>query len=175
MSQAVTNPVLAASPLPYGLPDFDAIADDDFEPALTEAMAGQRAEVAQQRAAQALAAALRLHVQVFQVQPGLGQEGGEVGVVQREGDDLAMHLAHHALGHRLVAEEVGVELVGRDFEQMGQVLELGEFADELDDGGQVARLGGADQESGGPDRPLCPVAEGCHESVSAIAVGRGRR
>jgi len=47
LSQAVTNPVLAASPLPYGLPDFDAISDDDFEPALTEAMADQRAEVAE--------------------------------------------------------------------------------------------------------------------------------
>ena len=43
----MTNPVLAASPLPYGLPDFDAISDDDFEPALTEAMADQRAEVAE--------------------------------------------------------------------------------------------------------------------------------
>lgn len=47
MSQAVTNPVLATSPLPYGLPDFAAISDDDFEPAFTDAMASQRAEVAQ--------------------------------------------------------------------------------------------------------------------------------
>ncbi|MGZ8176366.1 M3 family metallopeptidase [Williamsia sp. SKLECPSW1] len=33
-----TNPVLAASRLPHGLPDFAAISDDDFLPGFTEAM-----------------------------------------------------------------------------------------------------------------------------------------
>ncbi|GAA3034806.1 M3 family metallopeptidase [Gordonia defluvii] len=45
MSRAVTNPVLESSALPYGLPDFAAIADDDFEPAIIAAMAAQRAEI----------------------------------------------------------------------------------------------------------------------------------
>ncbi|MFZ2239177.1 MAG: M3 family peptidase, partial [Gordonia amarae] len=39
------NPVLAQSELPHGLPDFASIADDDFLPAFTEAMATQLAEV----------------------------------------------------------------------------------------------------------------------------------
>ncbi|MEJ9079527.1 M3 family metallopeptidase [Gordonia malaquae] len=40
-----TNPVLAASDLPYGLPDFAAISDDDFLPAYDIALAEHLAEV----------------------------------------------------------------------------------------------------------------------------------
>ena len=40
-----TNPVLAQSGLPYDLPDFASISDDDFLPAFTEAMASHVAEV----------------------------------------------------------------------------------------------------------------------------------
>lgn len=40
-----TNPVLAHSDLPYGLPDFASISDDDFLPAFTAAMESHLAEV----------------------------------------------------------------------------------------------------------------------------------
>ncbi|MCR5977092.1 M3 family peptidase [Gordonia jinghuaiqii] len=40
-----TNPVLAQSDLPYELPDFASISDDDFLPAFTAAMASHVAEV----------------------------------------------------------------------------------------------------------------------------------
>ena len=40
-----TNPVLAQSGLPYDLPDFASISDDDFLPAFTEAVASHVAEV----------------------------------------------------------------------------------------------------------------------------------
>ena len=39
------NPVLAHSDLPYGLPDFAAISDDDFLPAFSEAMATHLDEI----------------------------------------------------------------------------------------------------------------------------------
>ncbi|KJR06645.1 M3 family metallopeptidase [Gordonia sihwensis] len=42
---ATTSPVLADSPLPYGLPDFASISDDDFLPAYDIALAEHRAEV----------------------------------------------------------------------------------------------------------------------------------
>lgn len=42
-----TNPVLAHSDLPHGLPDYPAISDDDFLPAFTAAMATHLAEVEQ--------------------------------------------------------------------------------------------------------------------------------
>lgn len=39
------NPVLAASSLPHGLPDFASFSDDDFLPAFTDAMTSQLAEI----------------------------------------------------------------------------------------------------------------------------------
>ncbi|MDN5858724.1 MAG: M3 family metallopeptidase [Pseudonocardia sp.] len=42
----MTNPFLAPSPLPYEFPDFDAIREEHFLPAMTAGMAAQRAEVA---------------------------------------------------------------------------------------------------------------------------------
>ncbi|GAB99499.1 peptidyl-dipeptidase Dcp [Gordonia namibiensis NBRC 108229] len=42
---SATNPVLAQSDLPYDLPDFASISDDDFLPAFREAMASHLAEV----------------------------------------------------------------------------------------------------------------------------------
>ncbi|GEE03545.1 peptidyl-dipeptidase Dcp [Gordonia spumicola] len=45
MSNASMNPVLADSDLPYGLPDFAAISDDDFLPAYDVALAAHLAEV----------------------------------------------------------------------------------------------------------------------------------
>jgi peptidyl-dipeptidase Dcp len=39
------NPFLAPSPLPFGFPDFAAIREEHFRPALVEGMARQRAEV----------------------------------------------------------------------------------------------------------------------------------
>ncbi len=41
-----TNPFLVPSPLPYGFPDFDAIREEHYLPAMTAGMAEQRAEVA---------------------------------------------------------------------------------------------------------------------------------
>ncbi|MDT7579916.1 MAG: peptidyl-dipeptidase Dcp, partial [Pseudonocardiales bacterium] len=40
------NPLLAASPLPYGFPDFGAIREEHFAEAFSVAMAEQRAEIA---------------------------------------------------------------------------------------------------------------------------------
>ena len=40
------NPFLAPSPLPYEFPDFDAIREEHYLPAMTAGMAEQRAEVA---------------------------------------------------------------------------------------------------------------------------------
>ncbi|TXK20685.1 M3 family metallopeptidase [Microbacterium wangchenii] len=40
-----TNPVLAESPLPHGLPDYSAIRPEDYLPAFQEAFAAQRAAV----------------------------------------------------------------------------------------------------------------------------------
>lgn len=45
MSVDSINPVLAESDLPYGLPDFASISDDDFLPAFATAMAEQLREV----------------------------------------------------------------------------------------------------------------------------------
>uniref|UniRef100_UPI003D91FE05 M3 family metallopeptidase n=1 Tax=Gordonia sp. B7-2 TaxID=3420932 RepID=UPI003D91FE05 len=45
MSADSINPVLAESDLPYGLPDFASISDDDFLPAFATAMAEQLREV----------------------------------------------------------------------------------------------------------------------------------
>ncbi|MCY7344076.1 MAG: M3 family metallopeptidase [Pseudonocardia sp.] len=39
------NPFLAPSPLPFGFPDFDAIAEEHFMPAFVAGMAQQRAEI----------------------------------------------------------------------------------------------------------------------------------
>lgn len=47
MAADVTNPVLADSGLPYDLPDFAAISDDDFLPAYDVALPAHLAEVAQ--------------------------------------------------------------------------------------------------------------------------------
>ncbi|WP_425609079.1 M3 family metallopeptidase [Synoicihabitans lomoniglobus] len=40
------NPLLSASPLPFGYPQFDLIKSEHFEPAFTAAMAERRAEIA---------------------------------------------------------------------------------------------------------------------------------
>ena len=40
-----SNPLLTESPLPYGLPPFDRIKDDDFQPALDAGIAEQLREV----------------------------------------------------------------------------------------------------------------------------------
>ena len=40
----MTNPLLAPWDGPHGLPDFAAIADDDFPPAFDAAIAAQEAE-----------------------------------------------------------------------------------------------------------------------------------
>ena len=53
-----------------------------------------------------------LHVQVFQVQPGLRQEGREVGEEQREGDHLAADLGRPRLGHRLSPNRCGRSVSG---------------------------------------------------------------
>jgi hypothetical protein len=63
------------------------------------ALHGQRRQPLQQRLAQARAAVGRLHVQVFQVDARLAQEGGEVGEEQRKGHDLTLHFAHQGFGH----------------------------------------------------------------------------
>ncbi len=42
----MTNPLLADWDTPYGLPPFDEISDDDFAPAVTEALAHSRANIA---------------------------------------------------------------------------------------------------------------------------------
>jgi peptidyl-dipeptidase Dcp len=42
---ARVNPLLSPSALPYGAPAFDTIRDGDFEPALVQGMAYQRAEI----------------------------------------------------------------------------------------------------------------------------------
>jgi peptidyl-dipeptidase Dcp len=41
----MTNPLLSDWTTPFGLPPFDAISDDDFAPALNEALAAHRAEI----------------------------------------------------------------------------------------------------------------------------------
>ena len=41
----MANPFLSPSGLPYGLPDFAAITDEDYLPAFEAGMAEQRAEV----------------------------------------------------------------------------------------------------------------------------------
>ncbi|HVV14722.1 M3 family metallopeptidase [Amycolatopsis sp.] len=47
MSESLSpdNPFAAASELPYGLPPFDRIADEDFAPAFEAGLAGHRAEI----------------------------------------------------------------------------------------------------------------------------------
>ena len=42
---ALSNPLLAASPLPYGLPDYRAIRPEHYLPAFTEAFARHRREI----------------------------------------------------------------------------------------------------------------------------------
>ena len=63
----------------------------------------------QQRFAQPGAAVRGLHVEVFQVQPRLAQEGAEVGEEEREGDHLPTHFGHHGLGCRPRAEKMRVQ------------------------------------------------------------------
>src|SRR5262245_51820104 len=42
---ARANPLLSPSALPYGAPPFDTIRDSDYEPALVQGMAEQRADI----------------------------------------------------------------------------------------------------------------------------------
>lgn len=85
----------------------------------------------------------RLHIQVFQVQARLGQEGGKVGEEQRKTHHHAAHFRHHRLHHRLAAKQVRVQGLRRDAQQVGEVFELGQFGDQADDGRHVAGLGRA--------------------------------
>ena len=120
----------------------------------------QRAQVLQQGLAQAGSrGAGGLHIQVFQVQPGPAAEGGEVGEEQRKAHQRGIRrcrrrparsplhrlhrLGHDAFGHRPLTEQVRVQLLGRGLHQVAQLLEFGQFADQADDGGHVARLGSA--------------------------------
>ena len=41
----MTNPLLAEWDTPFGIAPFDRISDDDFTPALQEALAAHRAEI----------------------------------------------------------------------------------------------------------------------------------
>ena len=67
----------------------------------------------------------------------------EVCAEDGKGHRLAVDLADQALGHG-PTKEVGSEFLGRHFEQVGQLLELGQFLDEPNDDGQVLGLRGAD-------------------------------
>jgi len=92
-------------------------------------------------------AALRgLHVEVFEVEAGLGEEGREVGEEQRERDDVTVALRHQRLDDGFAPEELRPQLLGRDLQQVRELLELGQFADQADDGRDVALFGGAQRE-----------------------------
>ena len=58
-------------------------------------------------------------------------------------------LGHPGFGHRPFAEQVRAQLLGRDLQQVREPLELGQLADQLDDGRHVAQFGGAQGEGGG--------------------------
>ena len=76
------NPVLAQSGLPYDLPDFASISDDDFLPAFTEAMASHVAEV------QAIVAASRMVDAVPEFAAALSDAGlGDVQHVIYDDED----------------------------------------------------------------------------------------
>ena len=109
------------------------------------------AKAREHRLANAAAAVTRLDVEVFEVEAGLREEGREVGEEQGEGDDRAFafgepfgrQLADQRFGHRLLAEQMRSQFFRRDLQQVRELLELCQLADQRDDGRHIAQLGGA--------------------------------
>ena len=98
-------------------------------------------EMREQRLADAATALLGLDEQVLEIEARPGEKGREVGEEEREGDDPAFALGDDRLGDRARAEQVRVQLLRRRLDEMGEVLEVGELADEADDrpAGRAAR------------------------------------
>jgi pimeloyl-ACP methyl ester carboxylesterase len=71
------------------------------------------------------------------------------------------------LGHRALAEQVRRQRVGRQLQQVRQLFEIGQLADQGDDGVHVARLGGAQGMGGGHGGIVHPRGAGVDTGPAA--------
>src|SRR5207244_1688323 len=95
--------------------------------------------------AQAAAAHRGLHVQVFQVQPAPAQERREVVEEQGERVQRAVVFRDQAFRARTRAEQLRLQQLGGRLHEVRELLVLGQFADEADDGGNIATRGETDR------------------------------
>ena len=166
---------------------FVPVEHAPFE-AAAAARGGQPREVLEQGLADAAAALVGLDEEVFEVEPRPREEGREVGEEERERDHPAGALGDQRLGDRPRPEQVRRERLGRDLDQVGQLLELGQAVDQADDGIDVGRRGGADREVGAAarvhggdsacgDSGIATARVGPHRALRlrAVAAPTGRR
>ncbi len=98
-----------------------------------------------QRLADALAAMLRPHEQVFEINAGTPAEGGEIQEPEREADRLAVPLGEVAEDARLFAEQRLVDIGLGRHRLVDELFVFGKFAHELEHerGLALVRAGGS--------------------------------
>src|SRR4030095_11961977 len=112
------------------------VEDRPLQPAAAALERGAR-QMTQQRLAQTLPAKLLPHVEIFEIDPGLRQEGREVGEEQREAGDLGAEPRDHDLAARTRTEQLLAQLFFRRLHFVEELLELRQLADQLQDDGHV--------------------------------------
>ena len=115
---------------------------------------------AYQHRAQPLSAVLRRHIDVLQIQPRPGEEGGIVVKVDGVARGRIVDEAQQRLGRGRVAEHRRTQAIFRRFHLLRQVFVLGNASDEPQDQGNVIRRRGPNRELGpcGQRRlPYCAV------------------